>query len=111
MPDRTGRVKNWLAHAFAVERDAAFDADERELADRLATFLVGRRMTAPALMALEMGRPVSFLGSQLLAFLSPFLSLVFSVDETALFVRLMEKRNGIDLLTESVIRMERERDV
>lgn len=108
--DRTEHVKNWLAHAFSVESEGAFDAEERELADRLGTFLVGRRMTSPALMALEMGRPVSFLGSQLLAFLSPFLSLIFSADETALFVRLMQKRKAIDLLTESIIRQEHERD-
>ena len=76
---------------------------------RLAGFLVKRRMTAPALMVLETGRPLSFMGSQLMAFLSPFFNMVFRPDETERFVRLLEKRQSVDLLIEEVARVERAR--
>ena len=97
-----------MQHAFAVDSGEEFGLEERELAERLARFLVGRRMTSPALMALETARPVTFLGSQLLAFLSPFLSLVFLQEETTRFVRLLEKRKGVDLLVDELTRLENE---
>ena len=97
-----------MQHAFAVDSGEEFGPEERELAERLARFLVRRRMASPALMALETARPVTFLGSQLLAFLSPFLSLVFLQEETTRFVRLLEKRKGVDLLVDELTRLENE---
>lgn len=102
------RFKSWAAHAFAVDDDAdgTFDDEERLLVGRLAEFIVGRRLTTPALMLLESGRPLNFVGSQLLAFMSPFVTLIFASDEYDRFVQLLEKRQSVDLLIETIERRE-----
>ncbi len=107
---RIGRIRTWAAHAFAVEAsDAPFDDSERKLADRLAGFVVGRRMTTPALMALESSRPLGFIGSQVLVFIAPFASLLFSTEEYERLTRLVEKRRGVDLVIDAIVARENER--
>ena len=107
---RIGRLRTWCAHAFAVESpDAPFDDGERQLADRLAGFVVRRRMTSPALMALESSRPLSFLGSQFLVFLAPFATLLFSSQEYQRLTRLLERRRGLDLVVDAIVARENER--
>ncbi len=100
--------KAWAAHAFAIdeERDGSFDDEERHLVCRFADFVVERRLTTPALMLLESGRPLNFVGSQLLAFMSPFATLIFASTEYDRFVGLLEKRRSVDLLIETIERRE-----
>ena len=94
-------------HAFALEDPAAgWSEDERALAERLAEFIVRRRMGAAASMALEACRPLNFLGSQALTFLAPFATLVFSRDEYQRFTRMLERRQSIDLLAEAIAQRE-----
>lgn len=99
-----------LRHAFAVEggdQEASdFDDEERALADRVAAFIVRRRMTAPAVMLIESSKPLNFLGSQLLAFLAPYATLLFSSDEYDRFVRFLEKRSSLDLILDSIAETE-----
>lgn len=97
------RFSAWCAHAFAVEGPRQEpDPREREVAARLAQFVARRQLLTPALMLLESGRPLNFIGSQVLAFLTPFATLVFSRDEYEVLVRLLERRRGIDLLIEAL---------
>jgi len=104
---RLARLKSWCAHAFAVDPpENGFVPDEETLADRVADFVVRRRMTAPALVALETGRPLNFVGSQFLVFLSPFLTLIFLPQEYERFTRFMEKRRSIDLLIDKILEHE-----
>ena len=108
---RKTRFSVWWSHAFAVEKpDDGFDAEEEALAERLARFVVRRRMTTPALLVLETGRPFNFIGSQFLVFLSPFLTLVFSPEEYERFVRFLEKRPSIEFLVDKILELENERD-
>ena len=101
------RLKTWCAHAFAVDPpEDRFDPEEEMLADRVAAFVVRRQVSAPALMVLETGRPFNFIGSQFLAFLSPFLTLIFSPPEYERFVRFLEKRRSIDILIDRIVQME-----
>ena len=102
---RTDRLRRWWSHAFAVESaaDRVIDEEERELIARLADFLARRRLTAPALMALEVGRPLNFVGSQLLVFLSPFMTLIFDETELKRCTRLLEKRCSIDALVDALV--------
>ena len=94
-------------HAFALEdSEASWSEDERALAERLAEFIVCRRMGAAASMALEACRPLNFLGSQALTFLAPFATLVFSRDEYERFTRMLERRQCIDLLAEAIAQRE-----
>jgi len=105
---RLDRLRRGLSHAFAVEDQVEFSDQERALVDRLADFVVRRRMTAPALMALESARPLNFIGSQVLAFFGPLLSLVFPPEDCDRFVQLLEKRQCVDLVIETITQRENE---
>ena len=109
---QVNNIKAWWRHAFAVEDpEAAWSEADCELADRLADFVVRRRLGATALMALEAGRPCNFLGSQALTFLAPFATLVFSAEEYERFTRMLERRQSVDLLIEAITRRESEKHV
>ena len=94
---KLARFKDYCAHAFAVSPpESAITEDDETLAKKAATFIVGRRLTAPAIMLLETGRPFNYIGSQLLTFLSPFVSIIFtSADEFQRFTFFLEKRDSI----------------
>lgn len=74
--------------------------------ERLARLVVRRRMTAPALMALESTRPLSFIGSQVLAFAGPMLKLAFSPGEYDRLQGLLERRRSIDWIIEAIAESE-----
>lgn len=103
------RIRAQWQHAFAIASPgAAWDEADRELVDKLASFIVRRGLSVPALMVLESSRPINFLGSQLLAFLEPFATLVFSRVEYARFVRLLEQRDSVDLIMDAIAKSESE---
>lgn len=105
----TEGIRQKLAHAFAVDSGADFTDEETALVERLAGFVVQRRMTAPAVMALESARPVSFIGSQVVAFFGPLLSMVFSDQDKDRMIQLLERRHSLDLLIDTIQRQEDER--
>ena len=93
------------ANAFAIDPSAEhFSESDQDLIDRLARFIAERGMTTPALLVLETGRPLNFIGSQVLAFLSPFLTLLFSSEDYDRFIRILERRGSIDRLVEAIER-------
>ena len=106
---RTERLRAALAYAFAVDSGTDFTDEERALVERLSRLVVRRRLAAPAVMALESARPLSFIGSQVLAFFGPLLSVAFSKSEIDLLVRLLERRHSLDLVIDTIHRQEDER--
>ncbi len=80
------------------------------LFEKIAKKIVEREMTVPAIMLLEMVKPLSFLGSQALVFLNPIVSLVVSSGDYYRFVRLLEERENIEKLAVA-IEEENARDV
>ena len=102
------RLRASLAHAFAVDSGADFTDQEKELVERLSRLVVRRRLTAPALMALESARPLSFIGSQILAFFGPLLKVAFSKADTDRLIRLLERRHSLDLVIDTIQRQEDE---
>lgn len=73
-----------------------------ELFEKIAKKVVEREMTVPAIMLLEMVKPLSFLGSQALVFLNPIVSLVVSSGDYYRFVRLLEERENIEKLAVAI---------
>ncbi len=91
--------KGWR-HAFAVDAPTEFQPSDqqRQVADRICRELVRRRLTTPALMFLEMSRPLNFLGSQLLHFLSPVLSGLTQSHGHRHLAAFLEHRGSVDYL-------------
>lgn len=71
---------------------------DRALLEKLANFVVRRKMTAPAILFLESTKPLNFIGSQFLVVLGPLVKVFFDVAEYDQIVRLMEKRDNVEEL-------------
>lgn len=102
------RLKEWWDHAFAVDPpEHAITEDDEALAEKVATFIVKRKLTAPAIMMLETGRPFNYIGSQFLVFLSPYISIIFSnTKEFDRFTQFIEKRNSIPCIIQHIEQLE-----
>jgi len=67
---------NWLKHAFDISGpDGPPTAAQLELVEKLCYEIVRRRLALPALVFLEMSRPLNTLSAQALHFLAPFLGM------------------------------------
>ncbi len=85
---------------------------EREvppLLTRLAREIVDRSLSAPAIMFLESTKPLSFIGSQIMVFLSPFVKAFWDGASYDQLASLLEDRENIELLLGEIERIEAER--
>lgn len=90
----------WLRHAFFVEPPGAATPDEREreVVDQLASAIVQRKLTAPALLFLESSRPLNYIGSQTLVFFQPITSWLFRGDSYRVFHAFLERRGSVEYI-------------
>lgn len=72
--------------------------DFTELSARIASKVVERQLTVPAVVFLESVKPLSFLGNQMLVFLDPMVSLVVDSRDYQKFVRMIEDRENVEKL-------------
>ncbi len=75
-----------------------FNEKDQALFDRLAEFVVKRKMAAPAILFLESTKPLNFIGSQFLIVLGPLIKVFFNIAEYDRIVELMEKRDNVERL-------------
>ena len=73
-------------------------ARRQQLIDRIAHRIAGLGMTAPAVLFLEMNKPLAFMGAQLLLAAQPFLSLTFDQADLRDFAEIIEERSGVEQL-------------
>ena len=73
---------------------------KRVLVDKLASALERRGLATPAAFFLELNRPLSFVGSQLLLLAQPFLSPFVDDQVTEDCAALFHDRTGLDMLVE-----------
>jgi hypothetical protein len=94
--------------AFSVESDAPFELtdEERGLAEALCRAVVARRLTVPALILLEVSRPLSYVGSQAVHFLSPLISSVSDSRAHQHLASLLERRRSIEYLCTRIEQLE-----
>lgn len=90
------------------ERDLK-DKDFEELIDKLARMIVNRQLSVVAIVLLESVKPLTFLGSQLMVFLDPFISAFFKPDDYRKFYEMIEDRKNIDKLIERIEQYENEK--
>lgn len=92
-----------VRHAFALSGPhGPLSEADRELLRRLARAVVVRRMGAPALLFLESIRPLSYIGSQALVFLRPFLTPLFRPSDYERLAAILERREGIQALIRAI---------
>lgn len=86
------------------DRPPGLSADDERLLDRIADAVVRWGMTAPAIFLLESSKPLNFVGSQFLHFLSPIAHSVLDARELDHVARLLERRDSVE---ELILRIER----
>ena len=97
-------MKDKLRHAFAVEKTEEIEPSEyqKEVVDKVCRAVVRRRMTVPALMALEMSRPLNFLASQVIHFFRPIVSVVLDTAGIEAFANFLEHRGSVEYLARRI---------
>ena len=93
-------IKEWLAHAFAVERPEDFTPTEeqQQIADRICREIIRRDMVTLAILSPETCRPLNYIGSQAIHFFSPFISFLVEPKSQKIFADFLEKRGSIEWL-------------
>lgn len=81
----------------------------QEIIVRIATKIVDMKLTPVAIVMLESSKPVSFIGSQLMVFLQPVVTAVFPFRMYDEVGALLEDRNNVEMLIQTMERLEDER--
>ncbi|MBA3311975.1 MAG: hypothetical protein M3552_07780 [Planctomycetota bacterium] len=104
------RVIDDFRHAFAVEKPGPAEPspEQAALVDRVCREVVRRRLTTPALVALEMSRPLNFVTAQLIHFFDPLLRSFGDVNAPREFATFLERRGSIDYLAKRIEELEAE---
>ena len=89
-------------HEIPLVLDDISESEQRALLEKVATWIVRRGLTTPAILFLETGKPLNFLGSQLLIGFSPFIQAIFKGDEYQKFALILEKDANVELLIELI---------
>jgi len=100
-----------LKHAFAIETPNSIDPTDRqrEIVDSLCRSVVRRQLTSPALLALEMSRPLNYVTAQTLHFLTPLLSVVTGGESQTELAHFLEQRGSVDYICKRIEELERSR--
>ena len=96
-------IKKSLSHAFEVS-DGRSEISEEDMAllNKIASFIVRRRLVAPATMLLGTVRPLNFVGSSIMNFFKPTLGTLLAKYEYERLEKMLEKRCTIELLVECI---------
>ena len=86
------------------------DAERDEWLERIADHIVKRRLETPAILALEMHRPLQFLASQAMIVSTPFIGAFVGPTNVLKFAKLMEDRRNLDRLLDRIDTRIAERD-
>ena len=105
---------SWLErfkHAFAVDSGSTEPTERQmELVDIVCKAVVRRGMIVPALMALEMSRPLNFVASQAMHFFRPIISVILDGPSIGEFATFLEQRGSIEYLCRRIEALDKEHD-
>lgn len=93
-------------YRLPVSAEEIPDDEAERLLDRLADGIVRRRMTAPALFALEMAKPLNFVGSQVMIALSPLVTAFLNRDDVRKVALLLERDAHLESLLQRIERLD-----
>lgn len=99
-----------LRHAFAVDPEGPAQPTpaQQQVVERLCVEVVRRHLSTPALLFLEVSRPLNYVTAQLLHFLEPFVTTLYRGDEYRHLASFLERRGAIDHLCRRIEALESE---
>ncbi len=74
------------------------DEEQVQILEKVASEIVRRKLTAPAIFFLEMSKPFNFLGSQMLIGLEPFIRSLFNIRDYRKFALIIERDSNVERL-------------
>lgn len=100
----------WLKHAFAIDPPGPAEPPPElsSIVDRVCREVVRRRLTAPALIALEMARPLNYVGAHAMHFFSPIVAALTDADGFDRFAIYLEQRGAIEFICQKLEQIEHE---
>jgi hypothetical protein len=101
---------SWLRHAFAIDPPgpAHPDAVQAPVVDRVCREIVRRQLVTPAMVAIEMGRPLNHLSAQVLHFFQPFITIGGDAASYEHFTAFLERRGSLDYIAARIEALEAE---
>ncbi len=82
--------------------DDISEEEQKNLLDRFANGIVKRRLTVPAILFLEVCKPLNFLGSQILLAADPFVRGIFSSVDSRKFALIIERDSNVERLIQLI---------
>lgn len=100
----------WLKHAFAIDPPGPAEPtpEQKVAVDKVCKEVVRRRLTSPAILFLESSRPLSYLGSQVLHFFMPFVTVLTDSRAPEDFAEFLSQRGAIDYMCQKIEDLEEE---
>jgi hypothetical protein len=84
-------------------------AEDQRIIDKVAGRIVDKGLAAPAIFLLESSKPLSFVASQGMLFLQPFVEAVLRTKDYEAFQQMLEKRENVERLLQKIEALEDER--
>lgn len=105
--EKIDELRSSLRHAFAIDDqekggERGLTDDELALVRKLADIIIRRKMGVPAALFLESFQPLNFIGSQIMFFLRPFMTFIFSAAEYDKLAHILERRSSIEILIQEI---------
>lgn len=94
-------MQDWLVEIGDEERD--------RLIEKVAAGVVQRRMETPAVLFLEMHKPLTFFASQGLIMASPFVGPFVGIENLRVVSKLLERRENVERLIQRIEELAEER--
>jgi len=103
------QIKEAFSHAFKVtDGREEMVKEDFELLEKLAGFVVKRKLSVPAVMFLETLRPLNVVGSSMMSFFKPMLGNFFNHAEYTRLERILERRCSVGCLIDTIEKGERQ---
>lgn len=101
----------WVQEAILTDepRGEITPEEQEQLLERVAQGLTVRGLGTPAIFMLEASKPLSFIASQGLIVVGPFVDAMLSWREYHVFVRMIEDRRNVERLIQRLEALEEER--
>jgi hypothetical protein len=98
---------SWIKHAFALdEASTGPTPDQKEVVDKVCREVVRRGLTTPALVTLEVFRPLNYIGSQAMHFFRPIVTVVLDGEGYRHFSEFLENRESVDYMRRRIEELE-----
>lgn len=91
-----------FSNAFGIENDVLSDEDKGLIVDNLATYIVKRGLSVPAILALDMHKAVAYTAGQCVTVLTPVLGPLFGLHRMEQAKRLLTSKDGIECLIQRI---------